>query len=265
MKVPGPMIGKGGSSYDADAQAFFTAAGISDTTQKAAVNQLVLDLKSNSLWSKMSAIYPFVGGSAACHKYNLKDPRDLDAAFRLAFSGTWTHNATGAKPNGSTGYADTFLNPNTVYSDDAQSMGCYINTIPGAFADKYAMGGHSGSTHFDAINYDTATDAYFIQYANATRRGVASTDLRGFWQGTTDGANGTCAWNSTIRTRISTSGNRCNATFYIGALNLIGTGAYGFTNGSFALAYFGLPLADADLTNMNTLVQTFETSLSRNV
>ena len=51
-------------SYDSDAQAFFTASGITDLTQKNAVNQLVLDLKSNSLWTKIKALYPIVGGNA---------------------------------------------------------------------------------------------------------------------------------------------------------------------------------------------------------
>lgn len=264
--VPMPMIGQGSFVYDTDAAAFFSAAVITDATQKSATNQFVLDLKGFSLWSKLYAIYLFVGGSAASHKFNLKDPRDLDAAYRLVFSGTWTHNSTGAKPNGSTGYADTKLNPNSVFSDNAQSMGCYLNTASTKFADKYAIGGHSGSSNFDAINLDTATDVYFIQYANGTRRGVATTDLRGFLQGTSDGSQGTIAWNSTVRTRIASSGNRCNANVFIGALNFIsGGGAYGFIDASFGLAYVGGAMTDTDLSNMYTAVQAFETTLGRQV
>ena len=67
---------------DTDAQAFITATGITDNTQKNSINQLVLDLKSYGVWSKIKAIYPFVGGTATTHKFNLKDPRDLDAAYR---------------------------------------------------------------------------------------------------------------------------------------------------------------------------------------
>lgn len=88
---------------DADATAFLTAAGITDPTQTAAVDQLVLDLKAAGVWSKLLAVYPFVGGSAASHKWNLKDPRDTDDAFRGVFGPGWTHSATGAKPNGAGG------------------------------------------------------------------------------------------------------------------------------------------------------------------
>jgi len=103
-----------GVAYDPDAQAFFTASGLTGATNLNAVNQLVLDLKAASIWTKMKAIYPFVGGTAALHKWNLKDPRDLDAAYRLVFNGGWTHSSTGALPNGTNAYANTFFNTDDV-------------------------------------------------------------------------------------------------------------------------------------------------------
>lgn len=83
---------------DSDATAFLTAAGITDPTQSSAVDQLVVDLKAAGIWAKCAAIYPFVGGTAAKHKWNLKDPRDLDVAYRLTFGANFTHSATGAQP-----------------------------------------------------------------------------------------------------------------------------------------------------------------------
>ena len=96
-----------GSGFDPDAQAFITAAAITDSTQQNAINTLVIALKGYSIWTKMKAIYPIVGGVASSHKYNLKDPRDLDAAFRLTFTVGWTHSANGMTP--SVAYANTFL------------------------------------------------------------------------------------------------------------------------------------------------------------
>lgn len=98
------------SSLDPDAQAFLTATGITDATQEAAVNQLVLDLKSATIWSKMQIIYPFVGGTATTHKYNLKDPQDTDAAYRLDFTDI-THSAAGAEGATSNCLADTHWIP----------------------------------------------------------------------------------------------------------------------------------------------------------
>ena len=95
------------SSNDLEAQAFITAASISDTTQQIAINQLVLDLKSYGIWNSMIAIYPFVGGSATSHKFNLKNT----SSFTLSFNGGWTHNSTGSLPNGTNAYADTGISP----------------------------------------------------------------------------------------------------------------------------------------------------------
>ena len=51
------------STVDPDAQAFITAANITDPTQQTAIIQLVTDLKNYNLWTKAPAIYPFVGGT----------------------------------------------------------------------------------------------------------------------------------------------------------------------------------------------------------
>jgi hypothetical protein len=92
---------------DPDAVAFLSAAGITDPTISTAICNLVIGLKADGLWTNMQALYPFVGGTATQHKYNLKDPRDLNAAYRLTFLGGVTHNSNGAIFNGSNGLADT--------------------------------------------------------------------------------------------------------------------------------------------------------------
>lgn len=117
---------------DASATAFSNAAGLVDTTQRTAINTLVKDLKRFGLWSKIKAFYPFVGGSATSHKYNLVDPRDTDDAYRLTFSGGWTHNANGIKSNGSNTSANTYLNLRTVFgaTSTEHNLGIYINENP---------------------------------------------------------------------------------------------------------------------------------------
>jgi len=101
---------------DADALAFITAAAITDATQKRAIETLVVDLKGYGIWTKMKALYPFVGGTASQHKFNLKNPLDTDAAFRLVFYGGVTHSANGVKGNAVNGYYQTFINPSIVFS-----------------------------------------------------------------------------------------------------------------------------------------------------
>jgi hypothetical protein len=104
-----PTSGVGG--YTTRTTAFAAATGITDTTILNALNTFDTGLISNGLDTKMKALYPFVGGTATTHKFNFMDARDLDVAFRLQFNGGWTHSSTGALPNGTNGYANSFFNP----------------------------------------------------------------------------------------------------------------------------------------------------------
>ena len=117
---------------DISATSFINASGLTDATQKSAVNTLVKDLKRFGLWDKIKAFYPFVGGSAESHKWNLKDPRNTNDAYRLYFSGGWIHSSTGVKCNGSNTSADTFLNLSTVFGSTStqHTFGIYINENP---------------------------------------------------------------------------------------------------------------------------------------
>jgi len=98
-------------SLDPDAKAFLIASGtISDPIISNAINNFVIGMKANGWWSLCKIIYPIVGGIQNSHKYNLKDPQDLDSAFRLTFTSGWTHNSNGMSGNG-VGWADTKFVP----------------------------------------------------------------------------------------------------------------------------------------------------------
>ena len=66
---------------DTDALAFLSAAAITDATITSAICGLVTSMKNDGTWAKCNAIYPFVGGTAITHKFNLKNPLDTNAAF----------------------------------------------------------------------------------------------------------------------------------------------------------------------------------------
>jgi hypothetical protein len=109
---------------DPDALAFLTAAGISDSGQRSALDNLVKGLKFNGTWSKYTAIYPLLGGTANSHKYNLRDPRDLDAAYRVVWIGSVSHGAAGVQGDGNTGYGDTR------FTGICNSLGAYVQVAP---------------------------------------------------------------------------------------------------------------------------------------
>jgi len=113
------------ATWDTDALAFLLAADISysDFIIRECTNDHVKDLKAYNLWSKMLAVYPFVGGTAFTHKWNLKDPRNLDAAYRLTFSdGSHSSMGYGVATNG----ANTYLIPSSVLTKNSKAIFSYI-------------------------------------------------------------------------------------------------------------------------------------------
>jgi hypothetical protein len=247
--------------YDTDAAAFFSAASINDITQKAAVNQLVLDLKSYSLWSKMVALYPFVGGSATSHKYNLKDPRDLDAAFRLTFNGGWTHASTGALPNGTNGYADTFFTPSVSSSLNSGHCSYYIRSnfanIKNNILAKNTTADFFGIYNDISRFYPSVNDGNGLAYTPSVLKGmfassrIASTQVLYMANGTT----GSLAQSSTSLVSVVVP---IGCSRYATTLN-------GYANNEFGFASLGTGLTTSELGNLNTAVVAFQTTLGRNV
>jgi len=135
------------SYIDLNALTFISASGITNLTQKTAINQLTIDLKSYGIWNKTKAVYPFVGGTATTHKWNLKDPQDTDAAFRLNFFGSMTHNSNGITGNGLNAYALTYINPSSNMTLDSTSVTLYSRTDENHLSVVIGMRVNVGGSH----------------------------------------------------------------------------------------------------------------------
>jgi hypothetical protein len=253
-------------TVDPDAQAFITAAAITDPTQQSAVNQLVVDLKADGLWTKMKAIYPFVGGTASTHKFNLKNPLDTDAAFRLVFNGGWTHSANGVKPNGTNGFANTFVVPNVNLINNNTHLSYYCReNISGAFID-------FGTQYLgDLSTYNYTGTIYSDQYNRASGRSTATmSDTRGFVIGSRTASNIHKIFRNgsqvgTTNTGASSSLTVISNSIFFGAARLNLTEGIYFSSRQYAFASIGDGLTDTDAANLYTRVQTFQTTLNRQV
>jgi len=261
----GATVGGGGGGFDADAQAYITAASIVNSTQQNAVNQLVLDIKAASIWTKMKAVYPFLGGTSGTHKWNLKDPRDLDAAFRLVFQGTFTHSANGIIPNGTDAYAETKLVPNTHFAANLAHMSYYsrdTGSASGLIMGSLTTGGGSADATFLGPNFTPdlsamgSTAVSSTAFSNTSRLLVISREGTTQFKDYRDGA--------LINTASSTWNGWPTDAIYLCARNLAGS-ADNFTAYGCSFASIGADLSAAEITALNTAVNTFQTALSRNV
>jgi len=252
-----------GSADDSDAQAFVSAASITDDTQITAVNTLVTALKTAGIWTKMKAIYPFVGGTAESHKFNLKDPRDLDAAYRLVFNGGWTHSSTGALPNGTTGYANTFFIPssNFISNDNAhisvyQSEPMTLSNMGGSYNSTSRTLFGANTTYIDCRLNSNETPVYTLYY---------NSDGKGLFMTTKNASSVVRAYrNSSLIGTVNTQSAGNTLNMFISVRNGNGTpNEYESTIQKFIS--FGDGLTDAEATSLYNAVQAFQTSLGRAV
>ena len=253
-------------NFDPDAFTFITAATISNTTERNAINQLVVDLKSFGLWSIIPAIYPIVGSSASSQKFNLKDPRDLDAAFRLTFVGGWTHSVVGAQPNGSNGYAIPYIPFSTINTNN-YSLGFYSN-LSGNTGYVFGNADNSFSDLFGITINSTQVRSQF----GVTSAGVLRTsNSLGFWVMNSVGTDKRmlCS-DGTFETITLTRGTPWtnSGSIGIGVLssptNPLLTNYY---NGRLSFAYISRSsgLTNTQLLNLRTIVTNFQTTLGRAV
>ena len=255
-----------GITTDADAQAFITAAAITDPTQQTAINNLVVGMKADGIWTKMKAIYPFVGGTASTHKWNLKDPRDLDAAFRLVFNGGWTHSSNGATPNGTNGYADTKLAPSSSLSTTSAHFTTYLRTnSTGATCD---IGSYLSNARMILYSRYPSSETYATISNSGYPIGVpfSTTDSTGFWQTIRENNTNTKIFQNTIKKADGAVAFSTlpNVPFYIGAVNNTSVASL-FSNRQTSFSTIGNGLTDTEAANLYTRVQAFQTSLSRQV
>lgn len=244
------------------AQAFLSAAGITDPTITLAINTLVNDLIAYGVWNKMKAIYPFVGGTALTHKFNLKDPRDLDAAFRLTFFGGLTHSSSGVLPNGTNGYAETYL-ANTQMSQSSIHGSFYSRTNLDANRSDMASGNSSISNFFGFSLYFRRSGNTQININCTTRILQPVADSFGLILASRTGNSSSFIQKNSTQITINDTANSYAST----SIKMFRAGDassdYGLRQCAFASIGDGLSTTEA--ANLYTAVQAFQTTLGRQV
>jgi hypothetical protein len=198
-------------------------------------------------------------------KYNLVNPLDTDAAFRLVFNGGWTHSSNGATPNGTNGYADTKLAPNAM-SQNSAHISIYNRTdSAGNFTDIGCTTSSSSGNDFQLIsrytgnlNYSTINTNLVLGFSNSSSIGLktitrTSSTQMGFFNDTT----------KTTITQASVAPNSIPIT--IAARNVNNASRELFSNRPCSFASIGDGLTDTEAANLYTRVQAFQTALNRQV
>jgi hypothetical protein len=227
----------------------------------------------------MSGIYPFVGGTAYQHKFNLKDSKDSDDSFRLGFSGAGTvHTTSGVDFAGSNDYANVFFNP----SGDLTGYPVHLSFL--SLADSSADSVDIGCAPFSLGNprllvsaeYNSPNSALFDSYDFTTGRvSISAPNSKAFYTAsrinTTSGFmmlfNASTTPTKSSRTITDISGlAKPNFDIFLGAINKGGTPHYeNVSNRKFGFFSVGDGLTSGECVNLYSAVKTLQYDLNRNL
>ena len=245
--------------------AVLTAGGTLSGAQETAIRTFYSDLDTAGIYSKMYAMYPFLGGVAASNAIDFINP---GGGFDLTFTGTWTHsNLSGSQTAPSLGnYANTSFNPTTdaisvttdfsfgVFAASGSNTG--YHGLGTATANYIIVGDFSGN---DGIFGGSKGFAGTPGFSVASFLTVSRTGASSWYAGFADAANSGILTLSTTGTNTYTP---FNADIWLGRVN----GLESFPGGgSIRFAFIGKGLNSTELQDLSNAMNTLQTAFSRNV
>lgn len=243
-----------GVPLDPDAQAFLTAAGITDPTISGAVEDFVLGCKSNNLWTDIDVILPIVGGTASSHSVCLRT-----ATNKATWNGGITHDSTGVLFNGINAYGNVDWNAPNLYNrtaiewtsdilgGDNNWSGMYIGSIFGMQLQK-----SGANLNTIALGLNTLAAAGVVSTMGLKASVVESSASNG----------GKHYGNSGLLTQSTANSAPSGINYFIGAVNSSGV-AILFNRRRQSFFIFGNALNYTKIAIIKTLIQDFNTTLGR--
>lgn len=262
-----------GSSFDSDYQAWLTQVisdgGTSPSAQiQTAQNNLVLSLKSASLWNRMKTGYFLHCGDTTTGRRNIKNP----STFRTTLSGTLTFSeGNGTKSDGSS-YINQNYAANQYAGIESDLTACqYISESSTAFAAESSHGMRFSTTATARIfrllpKYTAlvgATDQYTPSGSSPTD--FSSTNHRGLYLHTYDGTSPIIYKNGVKTTGVAMTPLAPNISSprLICARNINSAG--GVTAAEFYSKYIAYDFlfdrfSDADESALRTILTTYNSA-----
>lgn len=260
---------------NAQASTYFSALGVAGFTEaqslslysltfnaiKEAIDDFFEELVTGSMDTKMIAMYPLIGGTAATHAINASNP----GTFDVTWVGSPTHSATGTDFNGTTQFGKTGIIPSTdtnnndvhlshccrVNSQSVVDIGCQVTT------SQKLLGLIRQSIDLAVF------DSYHVNIANG-RILVASIDSLGLTIYTRTASNSAKIYmeGAIIGTTVLSGGTRPNIEIYLSCFNNAGTAA-SLSDREWDMASVGDGLTDANATTYTDANDTLQSTLGR--
>jgi hypothetical protein len=236
------------------------------TTEQNAILALVTNLVNNGLWGKMKLIYPMVGGTAASCAVNL-----VDSNYLATFSSGWTFTSTGGAPTG----ANTFMraigfNPSLVLPTNDTCFSYYSRTSNGFNGTDLGCQLTTGDTKRVALslNFGGLTYADLNDFTNG-RIGASPSGTAGLFLMSRESSTLMKMYKNSFQLGTTNTASMTsllpNAIYSVGTLDFNDGINFSSTNRECAFSHVSTSLTSVDALTFYNNVQTFQTSLSRQV
>jgi hypothetical protein len=267
-----PIPSGGGGGGDADATAYLAAVvstgGTVSETITTAVNTLFTSLKSNGLYTKIYALYPFVGSTTASCAIEAKGT----TSYNLSYYGPGASaSANGLSGNGNT-IAELSFTPSSIFASADSIHISYYSRTSRSGNSSFSIGTAgldptSGALRRLQLNilYDSNTYLAIGNISNLIAYSDSGTT--GFYIGSRTAVNSLKLYKngSMVSQNTNSNTNELNSSTNI---DFFGTNAGSpaeFDNLQSAFISLGSGLTDGEASTYYTIVQTFQTSLGRQV
>jgi hypothetical protein len=261
--TPPPLTGQ------TEAQTYMTAViaggGTLNSTMSGATYQLFNDLFVAGLWTKLYSFYPLLGGnSSGGQAVNGKTP----GTRNITWNGGLTFSTNGVVSNGTTGYGDLNSNPNSIGGLNDFHMSFYSRTDQQVSTAQFDMGVYNAPNERTQLNSRSTLDDV---------RGVVNAQTQGTFSNTNSQGLFTISRRSSTDTEFykndtslgnssTTSTTRPNGDLFLAARNWVSSGLVESpTTRQYAFVTTGNALSDSEVTDLYDAIQTFQTTLGRQV
>lgn len=253
-------------SFDEDAQTYFDANGLANPDHKGAVSDMFVSLKAETaIWNKKVAGY-IMWDTLEESKYNMFNPVDSDAAFRLTQTGAGTFSQGFTNVNTSAAGLYTKLQPSEVAADGL------LTRVVSIKSDVQGTGVALGCA---SINNDpndwfqpwNGSNQCVFRGGSATTNTKASTSSIGKWYLTSKSAGSETFKNgASLGSSAAFTPSANTVSDYIignGGSSGTATPTYNPFLGKISLVMFFDELSAAEVATLNTIIATLETALGR--
>jgi hypothetical protein len=196
-------------------------------------------------------------------KFNLKDPRDTDSAFRLNYNGRWSLGYNGAKGDGISAYADTKLNVRSNYSASNLAFGSYWNDYITTNSNKY-YGAYDAGGILMVSQKTTIISGDQTGYMSSFT-GINATQGNGLHILSRTIPSELVFYRNTTKTAAASTADFAlpNLNFWLGGVN--GLTNFGYIQFNYAFSFISTGLTDYEAKALYWIIQKYQTTLGRQV